>query len=203
MKIGIFGGSFNPPHKMHKKIALDLIHDGYVDEVIYVPTGNKYNKKDLLDVEERLAMLKIMTHDNGQLKVSAYEVKNVLTYTYQTLDYFKSIYPNDDIYFICGTDNLREITTWKNYAYILNNYKILVIQRDNDDIEDLIKNIYNDNIIITKISTRKVSSTKIRDALRRNASYSTLSKYLEAEVIDYIKKRNLYFAKEKINERGN
>ena len=45
MKIGIFGGSFNPPHKMHKKIALDLIKRGYVEKVVYVPTGNKYNKK--------------------------------------------------------------------------------------------------------------------------------------------------------------
>ena len=45
MKIGIFGGSFNPPHNMHKNIALDLIKNKYLDKVIYVPTGNKYNKK--------------------------------------------------------------------------------------------------------------------------------------------------------------
>ena len=45
MKIGIFGGSFNPPHNMHENIALNLIANGYVDKVIYVPTGDNYNKK--------------------------------------------------------------------------------------------------------------------------------------------------------------
>ena len=46
MRIGIFGGSFNPPHKKHKNIAIELIQKNYIDKIIYVPTGNKYNKKD-------------------------------------------------------------------------------------------------------------------------------------------------------------
>ena len=190
MKIGIFGGPFNPPHKMHKRIALDLIKNGYVDKVIFVPTGNKYNKKDLIDVKDRLEMLKIMTKNSNNLLVSDYEVKNVLTYTYQTLDYFKSIYPNDEIYFICGTDNLQEIQTWKNYEYILNNYKILVIIRDNDKIIDIVKQLSTNNIIITNIITKNLSSTKIRNGLRNNEEI----KGLDNDVIDYIKKRKLYIS---------
>ena len=46
MKIGIFGGSFNPPHNMHKNIALELIEHGYLDKVIYVPTGDSYEKNN-------------------------------------------------------------------------------------------------------------------------------------------------------------
>ena len=56
MKIGIFGGSFNPPHNMHKNIALDLLKNKYLDKVIYVPTGNKYNKKGLANQNDRYNM---------------------------------------------------------------------------------------------------------------------------------------------------
>ena len=61
MKIGIFGGSFNPPHNAHKKIALELIKKHYVDKVIFVPTGSKYEyKNNLLSNEIRLTMLELM-----------------------------------------------------------------------------------------------------------------------------------------------
>ena len=45
MKIGIFGGSFNPPHNMHKNISIELLEKGYLDKIFYVPTGDSYNKK--------------------------------------------------------------------------------------------------------------------------------------------------------------
>ena len=133
MKIGIFGGSFNPPHTMHKSISLDLINNKYIDKIIYVPTGNKYNKKNLIDSTHRYNMLKLLTNNNPNLEVSNYELQTNLTYTYQTLNYFKDKYKNDEIYFICGSDNLKQIEIWKNYKYILSNFKILVITRNNDN----------------------------------------------------------------------
>lgn len=193
MKIGIFGGSFNPPHKMHKRIALELIKKEYVEKVIYVPTGNKYSKKDLIDAKERFKMLKIMTQNNENLLVSNYELKNVLTYTYQTLDYFKSLYPNDEICFICGTDNLQEITTWRNYNYILDNYKIFVIKRNNDNIENIMNSVNTKNIIIININAKDLSSTSIRKSLKEDG----YSFDLDDEVMDYIRKRKLYNIKEK------
>ncbi len=193
MKIGIFGGSFNPPHKMHKKIALELIKKEYVEKVIYVPTGNKYSKKDLIDAKERLEMLRIMTQNNENLLVSDYELKNILTYTYQTLDYFKSLYPNAKVCFICGTDNLQEITTWKNYNYILNNYKILVIKRNNDNVENIMNSVNTRNIIIIDINAKDLSSTSIRKNLKENGYTFDL----DDEVMDYIRQRKLYNIKEK------
>ena len=190
MKIGIFGGSFNPPHKMHKKI--DLIKRGYVEKVVYVPTGNKYNKKDLIDAKERLKMLKIMTKDNNNLLVSDYELKNVLTYTYQTLDHFKRIYPNDEIYFICGTDNLQEIKTWRNYEYILDNYKLLVIKRNNDNPKSIMSSLNTKNIIIININAKDLSSTNVRKSLKE-VGYSD---DLDDEIMVYLRNRKLYNIKE-------
>lgn len=156
MKIGIFGGSFNPPHKMHLNIGLELINKGYVDKVIYVPTGNRYNKKDLVDAKYRLEMLKLMISNYNNLSVSDYEIKKALTYTYQTLDYFKSIKQNDEIYFICGLDNLKEIKAWKCYEYILSVYKLLVINRNNEDANLVIDSLNSNNICITLVKEQDV-----------------------------------------------
>ena len=115
MKIGVFGGSFNPPHKMHLNIGLELVNKQYVDKVIYVPTGSKYKyKNNLLPDKNRLEMLEILTKTHEYLDVNDYELKDEVVYTCETLAYFKELYPNDDIYFVCGADNLSYIDKWKN-----------------------------------------------------------------------------------------
>ena len=192
MKIGIFGGSFNPPHKMHKKIALDLIKNNYVDKIIFVPTGCKYKyKNNLLSNEIRFKMLMLMCKDNCNLYVSNYEFKDDVVYTYETLDYFKNKYKDDDIYFICGTDNLSYMDKWKRGEYILSNNKILVIKRDTFDINTLLDKYkdYKNNIIVTDIKESEISSTKIREMIYNN---KRVKNYLDNKVLDYIIKNKLY-----------
>ena len=190
MKIGIFGGCFNPPHKMHKDIAVNLINNKYVDKVIYVPTGNKYQKRELLSDNDRYQMLKLMIKGTDKLLVSDYEFNNELTYTYQTLDYFKKKYKNDEIYFIMGADNLDEFNTWKNYQYILKNYKLLVINRGAFDKEELLKKYqgYQENIIFAKQDIHFISSSYIRS----NINDKSMVEYLDTAVLNYIKLNNLY-----------
>ena len=161
MKIGIFGGSFNPPHNMHKNIALDLIKKGYVDKIIYVPTGDNYNKKELIKFEDRYNVVKLITNKYDNLFVSNIGNDNNYKYTYQTLDYFQNIYKDDIIYFICGTDNLKEFDTWKEYKYILEKYKLLIIKRNDDNIDNILNKYkeYKNNIIITNIKPNIISST--------------------------------------------
>lgn len=184
MRIGIFGGSFNPPHKMHLEIASKLIINDYVDKVIFVPTGDRYEKNDLINATDRLNMLKIMTENYPNLEVSSYEIKTKQIYTYQTLDYFKKKFPTAQIYFICGIDNLNYINEWKNSDYILNNYKILVIKRDKQKIKT-----NNKNIIITNIEENNTSSTLIRKKIKLSEDVSS---YIDINVLKYIEKRNLY-----------
>lgn len=190
MRLGIFGGSFNPPHNMHKKIALNLINNCYLDKVIYVPTGDKYKKDGLVSSIDRYNMVKIMIKNNPNLFVSDYELKNNLTYTYQTLDYFKNKYSNDDIYFICGTDNLKQIETWKNYEYILMNYKLLIIKRNCKDLNKIIEKFSYKNIILTDIPLNDASPTHIRTKLKQNIN--TIDGQIDKNVLKYIKNKNLY-----------
>lgn len=197
MKIGLFGGSFNPPHLMHKNIALKLLHHHYLDQVIYIPTGAHYPKANLAPAKTRLTMLKLMLKNHSQLSVSDYEF-NHLTYTYQTLDHFQKLYPTAQIYFICGTDNLKELTTWRHYKYILTNYKLLVIPRNNDNISQILSLYpdYQDQIIIADtIPAHYISSTQIRDHLKNNPSSSLLTSQMDQDVLNYIKKQNLYQTK--------
>lgn len=193
MKIGIFGGSFNPPHNMHKNIALKLINNGYLDKVIFMPTGDKYNKDGLLNQKDRYNMVKLMIEGCDNLEVSDYEF-NKLTYTYETLDYFKNIYKDDDIYFICGSDNLKQITLWRKYDYILRNYKIIVIRRNNDDIDKIVNNllIYYKNIIFITDIQNSVSSTLIRENLHKNNAVYLLQN-MDTNVLKYIKNNSIIY----------
>lgn len=188
MKIGIFGGSFNPVHNMHKNIALELIEKEYLDRVIYVPTGDKYEKRDLINFKDRLEMLKLMIAYHDRFGVSDIGNSNNYQYTYQVLDYFKNIYGDDDIYFICGSDNLEYFDTWREYEYILKYYKLLVIRRNGDNIDSILNKYieYLDRIIVADINENNISSTYIRDNI------DDVLEYLDERVYRYIKRKRLY-----------
>lgn len=192
MKIGIFGGSFNPPHKMHVHIAKKLINKHYVDKVIFVPTGSKYKyKNNLLPDKYRFDMLQLIVNKDVNLSVSDFELKDNVVYTYQTLNYFKDKNECAEIYFICGADNLSYIDEWMNGEDILRNYKILVVERNGEKIENLLSKYkdYERNIIVANIKQKDISSTKIREKLKQNQSVINL---LDDDVYTYIIENNLY-----------
>ena len=194
MKIGIFGGSFNPPHKRHKEIAQELIRNHYVDEIIFVPTGTKYEyKSNLLSNEKRLTMIKLMIGQDQNMKVSSYELQDKVVYTYQTLEHFTRKYPHDEIYFICGTDNLSYIDQWKHGNELLKKYKFLIIKRSTHNIEPLLEKYkdYRDHIIITNIEEDTLSSSEIRVKLK-NKQLEEIKMLLDSRVYQYIVKNKLY-----------
>lgn len=192
MKIGIFGGCFNPPHRMHKKISLELIKKNYVDKVIYVPTGDYYNKLNLTKFQDRYNMLSLMVSKYDDLSVSDISKNIDYQFTYQILDYFKRLYIDDDIYFICGLDNLVNFDTWMKYKYILENYHLLVIDRDNKDRKCLTKyHNYINKIIFPNLNNDYVSSTIVRKMVVDN-KLDELNKLVDEQVMNYIlKKKNI------------
>lgn len=190
MKIGIFGGSFNPPHKMHEDIAKYLLNNKYVDKIIFVPTGSKYKyKSNLLSDNIRYDMVKLITDKYENMDVSNYEQKDHVVYTCETLDYFKNNNINDEIYFICGTDNLSYVDEWKKGEYLLENYKFLIIRRETDDYDELLDKYskYKDNFICVDLEMNNLSSTNIR-----NSNYKDIKNYLDKDVYEYIINNHLY-----------
>lgn len=193
MKIGVFGGSFNPCHLMHQEIVLELLKLGYVDRIVILPTGNFYKKNNLLKGEERQKMLELMFEGNQQVIICDYEFKNNLICTYRSLDYLQNLYKGDSLYFILGSDNLLHFDSWKRYDYILKNYHLLVIERKNIDLTDtLVKfNDFIDHIHFVPLEVSGISSTEIRNSLYFE-DYNAVSSMLSSKVLSYIKEKKLY-----------
>ena len=136
-------------------------------------------------------MLTLMCENENDMMVSRYEFQEKPVYTYETLDHFKRKYPEDDIYFICGTDNLSYMDQWKKGDYILANYKLLIIKRKTDDIGSLLEKYkkYRNNIVITNIREQKLSSTTIRENIKNQKS---IKRYVDKKVYQYMMRNHLY-----------
>lgn len=192
MRIGILGGSFNPPHKMHFRMAKELIEKDYLDKIIYVPTGSKYvYKNNLVNDCDRYNMLKIMVGNDERFLVSDFELKNRNVYTYETLEYFNKMYPSDEIYFVLGTDNLSYVDKWMRGDELLKNNKFLVIKRHTDDIEPLLEKYsqYRENILVGEVEECNISSTAIRIKLKNEEN---VLDFIDEKVYNYIVKNKLY-----------
>ncbi|MCR5350284.1 MAG: nicotinate (nicotinamide) nucleotide adenylyltransferase [Acholeplasmatales bacterium] len=193
MRIGVYGGCFNPCHLMHKRLVDELLNKNIFDRIIILPTGDFYNKSNLLKGEIRKKMLEIMFDDDNRVIVSDYEFKNNLIYTFRSLDYVASIYKGDDIYFILGSDNLLHFDTWKRYEYILDTYNLLVVKREGIDVSKQIERFskYKGNLDLINLDLDSTSSSKIRDLFYENKDIEAL-KYLDKNVYDYIVKNGFY-----------
>lgn len=193
MKIGVYGGSFNPCHLMHKRLVLELLNRGYFDRIVIIPTGNFYKKSNLLKGEERIKMLEIMFKDNPRVIISDYEFKNNLICTYRSLDYLQNMYKGDELYFILGGDNIKGFHTWKRYEYILDTYNLLVINRVGLDIKEEIDKYskYKGNLLCVDLDLDDTSSSVIRDCFL-NGNDLEAKKYLDNDVYEYIIKNGFY-----------
>ncbi len=196
--IAIFGGSFNPPLNSHLELAKQIIINlDYVEKVIFVPVSTKYNRKNnLVDDNHRYNMLELMCNGEEKLEVSDIELTyGRQLYTIETLGILKNKYPEYDIYFIMGTDNLKDLHTWMKPEQILNNYKIIVLERNEDNIEKIIEEdkLLRDNkkalIIAKKIKPIELSSTMIREKIKMGEN---VERFFKKEVLEYINKNRLY-----------
>lgn len=193
MRIGVYGGSFNPCHLMHKQIVISLLEKNIFDRIIILPTGNFYNKKNLLKGEERKKMLELMFKDNSRVIICDYEFKNNLISTYRSLDFLQNLYKGDTLYFIMGSDNILGFDKWKRYEYILDNYNLLIIKRKGINIEDSLEryNKYKGDIILLDLDLLDIQSNIIREYLK-NEDYNSVEDSLDVNVLEYIKNKKLY-----------
>ena len=195
--IAIFGGSFNPPINSHITLAKEIIDKfNLIEKLIFVPVSTKYQKEDLIQDEHRYNMLKLICNKEDKLEVSDIELREEKQlYTIQTLGIFKEKYENYNIYFIMGTDNLKDLHTWVKPEKILNNYKIIVLERGEDKLEEiaendkLLKNNKKSLISVKKIKPIELSSTMIREKIKRGEN---VERFLKKEVLEYISKNGLY-----------
>ena len=180
MKLGIYVGSFNPPHNGHFKVVNYLLDNKIVDKIIILPTSNYWDKSNMVDIDKRVEMLKIFESEN----VIVDGINNRYPHTYQILNNLKKYYPDDELYLIIGSDNLEKFHLWKNIEEILK-YHIIVLKRGNTDIYKYLSKFDTSKfLIIENFPSINVPSTEIRSNLD--------NENLDARVLKYIKKHKLY-----------
>lgn len=196
-QIVVFGGCFNPPLNSHFSLAEQMVNEyEQIEKIVFVPVNSKYQKQDLIENEHRFQMLKKVCDKNEKFEVSTIELdSNRPLYTIETLEKMQQIYANDEIGFVIGSDNLKELSTWKNAEKLVKNFKVYVLERDKDSMEQIIQqNEFlkqnSQNLMKAKNNiTSNLSSTYVRNKIRQGKSV----KYLTPdEVIQYIKQNHLY-----------
>lgn len=196
-QIVIFGGSFNPPLNSHFSIAQDLLNEyKEINKVIFVPVNSKYEKPGLINNEDRYNMLKLVCDKNKKFDVSRIEIDSERPlYTIETLNYFDKKYPNNEILFLMGSDNLKEFPTWNGADKICEKYKSYVFRRDDDDIKNIIEKdeFLSKNkdsfVAVSNNILNNFSSTYARKIIKEDKSIRYLA---PDEVVNYIEKHKLY-----------
>lgn len=198
MRIGIFGGTFDPVHNGHVALAKCAIEQVPLDKLIVVPAKIQPFKvdKEVTSGNHRIKMLELAFQDVLKTKISSYEIeKTGISYTTDTLDYFQSQYPNDALYFIMGTDAFLRILDWKNSKKMLKRYTFVVGcrpgYRENDvfEVTDKVRKTYQTKLIFLNNDLVKQASTQIRNLAENRINLST---NVPQKVAEYIVAERLY-----------
>lgn len=201
MKIGIFGGTFDPPHLGHIGVCKAFLNTIELDALYVMPAYIPPHKTVIsgVNADKRFKMSEIAFSSlSNKIIVSDIEFKREgKSYTAHTLKYFKENFKDIEIYFLCGTDMILTMDMWYCPEYIFENAKIVYARRENDsDITQSIdlkckiyKEKYNAEIIYLTTDVKEMSSSEIRKAI---SCGNDLSKYLSKEIIDFIKENKMY-----------
>ena len=181
--MGVYVGSFNPPHKGHIKIVKHLLNKKIVDKILIIPTNNYWNKTNIIDLNHRINMLNFFKTDN----IIINNTLNNLEYTYQVFRELKK--DHNEYSLILGADNIISFSKWKNYEELLNQ-ELIIINRDNLDIKKYLNELNKkDKYKIINIKNIDISSTYIRENIKNE---KLIKNIIDKQVLDYIKKENLY-----------
>ena len=195
MRIGIYGGSFNPIHIGHTSLAQSLVEQKIVDEVwLLVSPLNPLKQSanpDILDYDERLHIARLATESATGIRVSDFErTLSIPSYTVSTLAELSKVYPQHTFHLIIGADNWQDFHKWYKWEEILQSYPIIIYRRPGyklDTTGEAFKSAKS--ITVADTPLYDISSTHIRQAIRQG---QTPSEWLAPNVIEYIKERRLY-----------
>ena len=206
--IGIFGGAFDPIHLGHIIPIMELRARYSLDKVIYIPTFISNSKKNIeATPEQRLEMLEISLQ-NRECEIDRREIDNKnISYTIDTLNSITQDFPDYKLIVIIGQDNLVSLPDWKDFEKVLSLCNIIVMNRQtsNDTKQsykylEILKNricsdqsVFNNqsngNIIIEQTTSINITSTDIREKLRRGEPIEGL---VDKKLENWLKQNKIY-----------
>lgn len=192
-KIGVMGGTFDPIHHGHLVAASEVADRFGLDEVLFVPTGQPWQKADrkVSPAEDRYLMTVIATASNPRFATSRVDIdRGGPTYTIDTLTDLRAQHEDAEFYFITGADALTQIVTWRDWAEMFDLAHFVGVTRPGYSLdEDILPEIDRRHLSIVEIPAMAISST---DCRRRAASGRPVWYLVPDGVVQYIAKRQLY-----------
>ncbi len=198
LRVGVFGGAFDPPHLTHQALARAALAQLELDLLHIVPTGDAWHKTRVLTPKPerlRLAQLAFEAHKLGapsaQVLIDDRELmREGASYTIQTLSELAQLYPGAQFYLILGQDQALDFIHWKNHAEIPKLCRLAVAKRPgvpqewhNQSLGDFIE---------LRVPLSPISATTIRERIAANLQATDL---LDPDVIQFIQQQGLYSTK--------
>ena len=170
-RIGIFGGSFDPPHRGHLEISKIAIKKLFLDKIYWCVTKkNPLKSKTLFSISERIKKSKIITSKVKKIKIKYFEKKIKSTRTINLIKYLKKRNKKNIFFLIIGSDNLITLHNWKNWELLLNLTEIVVFSRKDYDKKAkksvTMKRV--NKIIFIRNKPINISSTQIRKNIHKD-----------------------------------
>jgi nicotinate-nucleotide adenylyltransferase len=177
MKIGLLGGSFNPVHNGHLELAQTALNSFHLDKILFLPSGNHplKNHNSITPVEIRYNITKKAIASNPNFEISRLDMETAKpSYTKLLVMHLNKVFPNDEFYFIAGSDIVSELKKWHDYKWILDNIEFIIAHRP--DINKFAWNEleYIDKLHFMEMESIDISSTMIREMIRQNKDISAL-----------------------------
>lgn len=187
-RIGVMGGTFDPIHHGHLVAASEVADSFDLDEVIFVPTGQPWQKSGVSDAEHRYLMTVVATASNPRFTVSRVDIDRAgPTYTVDTLRDLRAQYPNDELFFITGADAIGQIMSWKDVDKVWDLAHFIGVSRPGHELS--LSGLSENNVSLLEVPALAISST---DCRRRVARGFPVWYLVPDGVVQYIAKHRLY-----------
>lgn len=190
-KIGLFGGTFDPVHIGHLIVA-EWVQDALDLQTVYFIPNFIHpfaRKRNISPAEIRLHMLKMAIEPFKKFEISDFEIqKSSVSYAIETIEHFKTLFPNHQLFYFIGADNLPEFHKWHRYRDILEQARLVVYDRKEGYFPD---NLPKEKFVFLQTPLIEISSTLIRERIRQGKATRSLLPY---GVLEYIQEKGLYGA---------
>ncbi len=198
LKLGIFGGTFNPIHNGHINIASNVYKYLSLDKVLFMPNKIPPHKniECILNDKIRVEMIKIAINDYDFMGIEDYEIKkDGISYTYQSLEYLDRIYKGDELFSVIGSDSFINFDKWQKINRIFRSANLVVYLRDNshkyiiNDIKVRYEKTYKGKIFLLLGDVMHISSTEVRENIFNGKDIGHL---VPKPLYEYIVSKKLY-----------
>lgn len=187
LRLGIFGGTFDPPHLGHLVVAQDVAELLRLDRFLFVPAGAPPHKTDrtVSPAPVRLAMVRALVAGNGAFEVSDLEVaREGPSYTVDTLARVREAHPGAEIFFVMGADQAASLDTWRRPEEVSSLATLVVMDRGGSEVSGV-------RFMSVSVTRVDISATEIRERVRTGRPIRYL---VPDEVREIIKHSRLYRA---------